>query len=382
MRVCHLSGTHVGSHYFRDLALGLNDRGVQSLWVTLPEADAPPWLEPSGAIRYASLGTSSRRHYPAAVVRLARMLRAHRVDILQTHLFDAAIVGIIAGRLARVPLVIVTRHHLDHHHLLKRPVHVELDRVTARLADRVIVPARAVREHMVSVERVSAAKIEVIHHGLNLQEFGPDPAAGARIREEFGLAGAFVVGYVGWLEPTKGLYGVLDAASALRARIANLRVLVLGDHPDAGLREAVLEEIQRRGLMREVILAGHRSDVAACMQAMDVLAHPSRSEALPQVLIEAMAVGTPVVASAVGGVDEIVAADQTGTLIPPADSEALTGAIERLYRDRKLRERYSQAGVLRARSCFDAPRMVQQHYDCYARWLVGRRALSGQGSSR
>jgi glycosyltransferase involved in cell wall biosynthesis len=301
------------------------------------------------------------------------LLRANRIDVLQTHLFDAAIVGILAGRLARVPLLIVTRHHLDQHHLLGRRVHVELDRLTARMTDHVIVPAAAVKDHMVTVENLEPARIEVIPHGLDLGEFAPRATAGGLVREEFGLDGAFVVGYVGWLDPAKGLPNLLAAAGALRGRIDDLRVLVLGDHPDPAIRQGVVSEIERRGLGRKVILAGHRSDVAACMQAMDVLAHPSQSEALPQVLIEAMAVGTPVVASSVGGIPEIVEAGKTGILVPPGDCAALAIAIEGLYRNPGLRERYAQASVVRARSHFSAAQMVQRHLDCYSRWLAENR---------
>lgn len=372
LRVCHLCGTSVGGHYFRDMARGLGEEGVSCLYVTLPGSPPPPWLRDLPRVGYGSLDARSRWGYPAAIARLARILRANRIDVLQTHLVDAAMVGLAAGRLARTPLMIVTRHHLDQHQLLKRPVHVEIDRMTARLADRVIVPAAAVRDHMVAVERVAPGRIEVIHHGLDADAFAASPGAERQIREEFGLDGAFVMGYVGWLDPAKGVTSVLAAAGALRSRIGPLRVLVLGDHPDPMVRQAVAREIERRGLGGEVVLAGYRPDVAACMQAMDVLVHPSRSEALPQVLIEAMAVGTPVVATSVGGIPEIVDAGRTGVLVAPGDTEALAAAIERLFRDRELRHRYARASVARARSHFAASEMVQRHLACYRRWLVAK----------
>jgi glycosyltransferase involved in cell wall biosynthesis len=372
MRVCHFSATTLEGHYFRNMARGLSSHGVQVIAGSLNSAPLPGWWkkDPHGVACF-SLGASSRTRYPAAVLRLAQLLRRRHVDVLQTHLFDGAAVGIPAARMARVPLLIVTRHHCDEHWLLSRPLHVRIDRAMTRLADRVIVPSAAVRELMVAREHSDASRIEIIHHGLDIDEFTPEIGARQRIRGEFGLGNSFVVGSVGRLVPGKGLNDLFAAASLLRPTVDRLRILILGDHPDHTNRLAIVHDAERLGLGDDVIFAGHRSDVAACMQAMDVLAHASLSEALPLVLIEAMAVGLPVVASDVGGVPEIVQANRTGLLVPPHDPTALANAITTLYRDSELRRRYSAEARLVARERFTAERMVREHLDCYAGWLDG-----------
>jgi glycosyltransferase involved in cell wall biosynthesis len=369
LRVCHLSATALNGHYFRTMARGLSAEGAGVKLVSLGEVAPPPWWPGDlDGVDYLALGCPSRYRYPWAVLRLARLLRRWRIDVLQTHLFDGAMVGIPAARLARVPLLIVTRHHYDQHWRLSRRLHVRVDRLMARLADRVIVPSRAVRELMVSREGGDGSRIQVIHHGLDSDEFAAE-AEGRDIREELGLGDAFVVGCVGRLDAGKGLAHLLAAAGRLQPEIADLRVLIVGAHPDPANRQAILLEARRLELEDRVVLTGQRGDVAACMAAMDVLAHPSLSEALGQVLIEAMAVGLPVVASDVGGIPEVVRAGQTGLLVPPGDPVALADAIMTLYRDPALRGRYAAEGRSVARRRFSAERMVAEHLDCYRRWL-------------
>src|SRR5256885_4953843 len=112
LRVCHLSSPTLESRCFSPLGRGLAAHGVSLGGATLSAPDPPSWLT-SGD--YLFLRATSRAAYPAAVFRLARWLRRQRVTVLQTHLFDAGVVGLVAGQLARVPLIVVTRHHSDFH---------------------------------------------------------------------------------------------------------------------------------------------------------------------------------------------------------------------------------------------------------------------------
>lgn len=370
MRVCHFSATAVEGHYFRDLSRELTRVGVSITCGSLSAQASPRWLATLPGVGYFSLGVNSRARYPRAIARLAALLCAHRIDILQTHLFDGGLVGIAAARLARVPLVIVMRHHLDQHQLLGRPLHIRIDRMMAHLADHVVVPSHAVRQHMIVHELIRPECIEVIHHGLDVDAFASGLREGAdRVRQEFNLGNAFVIGSVGRLVDGKGFTTLLAAVRLLKQEVHKLRVLIVGDHPEPANQALLAREIAYLGLEDQVIFAGHRSDVAACMQAMDVLAHPSQSEAFGQVLIEAMAVGTPIVASDVGGIPEVVKDGTTGILVPATDTEALAKAIATLYRDDGLRRTYGRAGIRRVRNHFTARQMAQRHLDCYRRCL-------------
>src|SRR5207249_1122346 len=112
LRVCHLSSTTLESKYFNTLGRGLAARGVQVFGATLTAPQPPSWLPPN---RYLFLNATSRAAYPIAAIRLARWLRANRMSVLQTHLFDASVVGLAAGWMARMPLIVTTRHHSDFH---------------------------------------------------------------------------------------------------------------------------------------------------------------------------------------------------------------------------------------------------------------------------
>lgn len=368
IRVCHFCSTSVDTHYFRTLARGLGDYGISVSFATLGSAPAPSWLAETPGAGYVALGARSRRQYWAATLRLVSALRAKRVDILQTHLFDAGAVGILAGRLARVPLIVLMRHHLDQHQLLRRPIHTELDRLMARLADHVVVPGNAVRQHMATIERIDPSRIEVIHLAIDPDTFVPQAQAAARIRQRLGAQDAFLVGAVGRLDPGKGFEDLVAASKALPAEI-DLRVVIVGDHPDPIRHTALEAEIARLGLAGKVELVGHQEEIAAWMRAMDVLVHPSLSEAFPQVVMEAMAVGTPVVATDVGGVPELVVPGSTGVLVAPRDPNGLAAAIMQLYRDPDLRRRYSEASAARIADHFSAAAMVAHYADRYHQWL-------------
>jgi len=334
------------------------------MWVTLSERTPPTWLHDLDGTSYFSLDAPSQASYPKAVFRLARVLRKERIDLLQTHLFDAGLLGVLAARLARIP-VIVTRHHLDQAFLIGTRVHIALDGWMARKADRVVVLSQAVRNHLVSAENIEAESIEVNYQGFDFENLSPSEADRQRIRAEFNFTSEFVIGCVGQLFKTKGHFYLLSAVKDLIADIPEIRVLLLGTG-DRALVEAMVDEL---GLQERVIFAGFRSDAAACMSAMDLVVHPSLSEAFCQVLIEAMATGTPLVSTDVGGAAEVVTHGETGLLVPAANVDAITQAVLSLYRNPEQRRQMASAGQASVRQRFTVPRMVLQQLECYRRLL-------------
>ncbi len=364
MKICQLSSTSVDGGYFEGLAQGLTSVGHELLYVSLREALPPTWLDRYPSIAYRTLGATARWQYPLATLRLAHWLRREQVSILHMHLYDAGLVGLLAALLAGVPVRLLSRHHLDETWLLGTRLTVELDRWMARRVDCVIVPAQAVRQHMLEKESLSEAQIEVIPHGFKFESLAADELAGQRVRSELGLDGAFVLGNVGRLVRNKGHLYLLQAAKALLPEIPNLRVLLVGDGERA-LVEGIVAEL---GLQDNVVFAGFRRDVAACMKAMDVLVHPSLSESFGQVLVEAMCVGTPVVASAVGGIPEIVSHERTGLLTPVADADALTVALRRLHAQPEWRMALGMAGQASVYARFSRELMVQRYLEIYRRY--------------
>jgi glycosyltransferase involved in cell wall biosynthesis len=373
LTICHLCATSVDSAYFRDMAIALAARGVRMLCGTVGRGEVPSWLRDAPAAEYFALGASSRSSYPIAALRLARRLRRDRVDILQTHLVDAAAVGLVAATVTRMP-VIVTRHHLDEHWLLGKRLFVHLDRLYARLASRTVVPSFAVKRHMTLVEGLREDQIDVVHLGIDAGALsGGDRSK--EIRRELGIPShAFVVGCVGRVVPLKGHRYLLSAIGELSRTAPDVRLLVVG----SGDLEQISRVARELGIAERVVLAGFRRDVAACMQAIDVLVHPSLSDAFPQVILEAMAAARPVVATNIGGIPELVIDRKTGYLVQPANPPALARAILRLHENSELRSTIGGAGHRRAREHFTIERMVDAHIAIYERVA----AASSRGGHR
>jgi len=319
-------------------------------------------------------GIAARRPYPLTALRLARWLRRERIEVVHAHLFDASILGMIAAVLARTPVRIVTRHHGELHHLLRKPLHVFVDRLAARLAHRVVAVSQANRQMLIEQEGVPPSKIEVIHNGILLERF--EEAArhsAAAIRQGLGLTGEIVLTVPGRLSWQKGQRQVLAALPAISLAISQRIVLLLaGEGPDKGQLEL---EAVRLGVRERVLLLGFRDDLPRVLAASDAVVLPSLMEPFGQVLVEAMAVGFPVVATATAGPAEIVTDGVDGLLVPPGSAERLAGAVIRLLNDSALADRLVSAGRRRAAE-FDIRRIASRHELLYREVRASPRGLA------
>lgn len=267
-----------------------------------------------------------RRPGPATIWRLGRLFRKRGVDIAHAYLYDASIVVRIAGRLGQVPVVVTsTRASLSY---LPR-VAWWLDRATARWCQRIVAVSRGTAEFVIDRERMPRDKVVVIPNGVDLEHFRPGDRASARAR--LGVASdAFVVACVGRLHPQKGHRHLFQALSAVRERLPGLICLIAGDGP---LRGALEAEAERLGLETVCRFFGVQDPIQPLYDAADVTALPSLYEGMPNVVLEAMAMGCPVIATAVEGSVDLVDPGVTGLLVPPADAPALGRALVALAGD-------------------------------------------------
>jgi glycosyltransferase involved in cell wall biosynthesis len=223
--------------------------------------------------------------------------------------------------------------------------------VVYRLADRVITSGEAVKAVLVSAG-VAADKIVPIAPGIDPLRFHPG-VSGAAVRAELGLTGP-VIGLVANLRGSKGHRFFLEAAREVRHHVAAARFLIVGD----GVAFAdIRRRVHELALDDAVIMTGFRKDVPEIMAALDVLVLPSiKSEASSQVIPQALAVGTPVVATTVGGSPELITDGVTGCLVPPADAAALAQGILSLLRDPARAGAMARRGaeLVRARYTMDA----------------------------
>jgi glycosyltransferase involved in cell wall biosynthesis len=300
-----------------------------------------------------------------AVRRLAAHLRERRTDVLHAHMFRAELLGARAARLAGTPAFVATVHS---------------SRV--RSADDVAALAalNPLFDHLVAPSEFIAAKLRregrgpvpltVAPNGVDLERFAhPSPATRRAARTSLGVpVDAFLVGVVARLEPEKGHRHLLAAWPAVSEAIPQAWLVVAGTGSlDGSLRDqarAMPDEIAHR-----VVFAGDQTDVPALTAALDLAALPSIREAQGIALLEAMASGVPVVASAVGGIPETVRDDREGLLVPPVDPAALSTAIVRLARDESTRARLAASGRRRVEDRFGLDGSVRQITTVYEQAL-------------
>lgn len=276
-----------------------------------------------------------------ALERLVRTLRGERADLVHTHgHFGVNVVGRVAARLAGARV-------LSHMHIENafrdgrgRSAQVALDNLTARLCFAIVAVSDATRESLLR-QGYPADRVVTIHNGIEAAE----PAHAVR------LAGGPTILEVARLAEVKGQRTLIEALPGLHATA----LFVGEDLEHGGAYRGELEEVARRvGVAGRVVFAGRRDDVPGLLAGCDVVCLPSRAEGLPLVLLEAMAQGKPVVASAVGGVPELVVDGDSGLLVPPGDAGALAVALRRVLGDPTLGRRLGEAARERVRERFSA----------------------------
>ena len=342
--VLHTESSHGhGGQEIRTLAetRWLIDHGWRALIVCQPDspllAEARASSIPVEAIRMGSAIDIG------AIVRLRRLMRERGVSLVHTHSsVDSWLGGVAAKSLGRP--VVRSRH-----------VSIPIRRRRAlvyRLADRIITSGEGVRA-MVIGAGITPERVVAISAGVDSARFHPG-VSGKAVRDELGLGAAPVVGLVANVRGSKGHNVFLDAARAVLAVAPETRFLIVGD--GVGFDD-VKGRVRHLGLEARVRLTGFRRDIPEVMAALDVLALPSiRSEAIPQVIPQALAVGTPVVASTVGGSPELIRDGENGRLVPPADPAALADAILALLREPERARAMARAGqvMVQARYTIDA----------------------------
>ena len=244
-----------------------------------------------------------------------------------------------------------------------------LDWLLARLATRTIAISGAVRERLrrwpLAYEGCS-----VVPNGLDLESFHPSKSP-ETIRQSLGLGSTDrVVGNVGRLVPFKGHRYLLEAFAILRLTCRELRLLIVGDGPE---RKALERQAQALKVAQDVHFSGHREDVADLLSVMEVFVLPSMAEHFGRVLLEAMAMERPGVATAAGGVPEVVEEKVTALLVPPGDAGALAGAIRTLLTDPVRAREMGRAGRRRVEAHYTLRRHAELIEAVYREVLGERR---------
>jgi glycosyltransferase involved in cell wall biosynthesis len=286
----------------------------------------------------------SRTFKVGGAVRLARLLRATRTDVLHTHTQLAPnILGRVAGR--AVGARVVTHIHIESYFRpgpIGRLYHRPLDNLTARLCHAVIAVSEDTRRALVE-QGYPPGRITVVHNGVDL-DGAATPPQGRTIVE------------VARLAPVKGQRELIEAV----AEIPDARLVLVGKdlERNGAYAETLVRRARELGVADRVELTGYRLDAVELIREARVVALPSRTEGLPIVLLEAMAQARPVVATPVGGTPELVVDGETGVLVPPGDVHALAQALREVLDDDERARRLGESGRRRVEEHFSAERMA------------------------
>ena len=367
----HFAESDDTSGFFPQLAKWHDRQRYRMLFGTLkPMA---PWLrefmEREG-VDCVSGEARTRAQYPLGLARLIRHLRHERVDILHTHLFEPSAVGLLAGVLAGTRGRVMTRHYSNYHTRIGKKWHVRVDQLCNRMSHAVIAVSQHTADHLVHEEGAPAEKVHVALNGIDFSRVKvSDRDAPARLRREWCPAGAHLLVVPGRLHPEKGHTYLFQALAAIRQRLERPVVaLVAGAGP---FESAYREEVRSLGCEDIVRFLGFRTDIPDVIAAADLVVLPSVAEAFGLVVAEALYLGTPIVATHVGGIPEIVEDGIDGVLVPPADSNALAKAIVGLLGDPERRRLMASAGRERVRDRFSFEKMMRAYEQIYERLVEG-----------
>lgn len=316
---------------------------------------------------------------PMALAKLCGLIRDLRPDIVETHTSKAGVLGRIAARLDGRPIVV----HVYHGHVLsgyfgttKSWAARRTERALAAISDHLVAVSANVKADLIAYRVAPAAKISVIEPGIEAAALPQSRVARGRLRQELAVPMSVpLIGIVGRLAPIKNPTLFVDAAAITLSRRPDARFVVVGDGEQAS---QIRSYAYRRLPQSSVVFTGWRHDLAAVYADLDVLVLSSNREGLPLTLVEAMIAGCPVVATAVGGVPDLITNDITGLLVPPLDPERMSAAILRLIEDRQFAATVAAAAQRETRARFGADRFVTAMDGLYGRLLADRGSVRFQ----
>ncbi len=327
------------------------------------------------------------RHFPISISRnishfsshvrtiwqLYKFFRRERFDVLHVHTPIAALLGRVAGRLARVPLIVYTAHGFYFHDEMpkfKYRFYVLLEKLSGRWTDMLF--TQSSEDALVAVAEGIADRANVLEigNGVNAELFNPaDSTQKTRVRMTLGIPeDACVVGVVSRLVREKGLVEFLEAAAELNKAFPKVYFLLVGERLSSDHDASIDQELQaaQKQLGSRLVAVGYRADVADLLGAMDIFCLPSYREGMPRSIIEAMMMALPVVATNIRGSREEVVAEETGLLVPIRSPAALVQSLGRLITDPELTRRMGKSGRQRALELYDERRVVAQQIDTIA----------------
>jgi glycosyltransferase involved in cell wall biosynthesis len=260
---------------------------------------------------------------------LVRLMRAYKPDVVHTHTTSAGFYGRIAARIAGIPVVVHTLHEhpfRGYYNRLQTVLFIMMERIGARLSDSIITLSEGLRRELIDTYRVTTRnRINVLPVGFDLHTYAQTPRRGGAFRGDWQIeADVPLIGVIGRLLPVKNLPLFLQAAKIVHQKLPHARFAVVGDGEERAALQALAREL---GLGDAVIFTGWQRRLERIYSDLDVLVNSSWNEGTPIPIIESLAAGCPVVATAVGGIPDLLDRGRMGMLVPADDAQTLADAI-------------------------------------------------------
>lgn len=274
---------------------------------------------------------------------LTNIIRREKYDIVHVHSSKAGFLGRIAARLNRVPVVYTPNgfYFLSNMPPAKIKIYLLLERLAGRLTDCLVAVSDSEREQAVNHSLISPAKILVIPNAIDAHHFRPDPVIGRQLRIELGIPDdAMVVGTVARFIDQKDPITFIRAARLIADRMPDVRFLWCGEGP---MRQEIEQLAAELELTSVTHFLGYRKDIANIMNVFDLFVLTSIFEGLPYTILEAMAVGLPLVVTDVVGNRDVVVDGQNGLVVVPRSPEEVANAVSKLFQNREKRLLMGQA---------------------------------------
>jgi glycosyltransferase involved in cell wall biosynthesis len=349
---------------FLRLIRGLKEQGIEVIMASgpsrQPEED-PTEFSRKSHITYHPLPSLRRDISPVhdllSLFQIIALIRRERPTILHTHTSKAGILGRIAGGMTRTRTIHTPHGHVFYGYFgkVKEQLYVFLERLAARFCERIITISEDERREYLRRGIGDKKKVITIYNGIDMVRF---PGDGKRVRKELGITQqAPLVGYVGRLEEVKGPHLFIEAAMKIASAHPQAHYLMAGDGP-------LKDELRKKAyVVPHLHIMGYREDIADCIAALDILLIPSLNDGFNLAAVEAMASSKPIVATAVGGLPEVVG--DAGILVGPGDTTSMAQEAVKLLNSPDLRKEIGAKGRSRAEALFDWNVCLQRTIDIY-----------------
>lgn len=316
----------------------------------------------------------TNRYNLGIISRLKKIIKTKDVRIVHSQGGRADFFSRIAAKIAHVPITVSSMAMLVEGYdvsILRKSLYVLIDRWTERWVNKFTVLSEAMRRSLIEIHKIPPENIVKIYNGIEIEEYNPDHKElrnkKLEVRRELGLKNDVpVIGAIGRLVWQKGFEYLIRAAPEVLKKCPEARFLIVGEGP---LKNKLILTGEKLNVADRIIFTGFRSDIKEILASIDVLAMPSLLEGLPMVLLEAMAMAKPIVATRIDGITEVLENSKTGLLVPAENSHALAEAIVGILNDKAKANFFGQNAREVAKKKFSVKKMVEQIELAYEKLL-------------